>query len=284
MKYLLTLSFCFTLILFSGSCNKGPNGGIPFYMKMDTAVVSDPTVQASDNTQFITDVWTEVGSSNLGAYELPCNFPVLQSDSVHFVIQAGVWQTGQPNAPVPYPLMQPDIFTIYAKPGEVYTHVPHFSYKSGTVRTFLEDFQGAGHDFDSITICRDTNARYGGACGVITVTASDSSVTATQVAGSNPFPYPLTVGDEVWLELDYKCDVPFYVGINCIFNNGSTTPVAPLFVLPSSKWNKLYVKFSEIVGQEQANSYAVFFQAVNISGNAGGHVYLDNIKLLHLTI
>ena len=252
-------------------------------MAMDTAVVSDPTVQPSDNTQFIADVWVEAEAGTLGGYELPCNFPVLLKDSVHFVISPMVWTSGQPTNPFIYPMMNPDIFTIYATPASKYTHVPHFTYKTGVTRTFLEDFQGAGHDFDSITVCRDTNARYGGACGRITVSATDSNVIATQVSGTSPFPYALTVGQEVWLELDYKCDVPFWVGLDCNFTSaGYSAQESVLLVLPSSTWKKIYVSFSQVVGSQQANNYNVFFQALNPTGNSGGNVYLDNIKLLHL--
>ena len=251
---------------------------------MDSAVVSPfRIITGSSNTQGIKDVWPTAGAANLGAYELPCNFPVLQKDSVFIVISPGIWVTGQPGTPLIYPLMNPDIFTLYATPGKVYTHVPTFSYKEGDTVLFNEDFEGASTDYNTGMVWTKDSVKYGTHCGKITVGPNDSSVFACQVAyNGHAAPYTLTAGKEIWVELDYKGDVPFNFGVIPHFYDGSTDTLGVVFYLPQANWTKEYIKLTALIGQEGAYSYSLYFQALNPSGFAGGSVYLDNVRLIFL--
>jgi hypothetical protein len=289
MRFIVTLFLLLVLNLFIGSCNKGPTGGIPFYMAMDTAVVTAPTgMSASSNTQGIQDVWVEEGSSNIGAYELPCNFPVLDKGPVYFVVHPGVWQSAQNTNPVIYPFMSNDTFTLQATPGNKYTHVPKFTYLPAAKVMFNDDFE-LGTDYNSNMVRTTDSVKYGTHCGKITVGPNDSSVVACQVnasggnTGSNPgCPYTLRAGQEIWVELDYKSQVPFWSGIIAHFSSGAIDTIQVLFLLPTETWSKQYIKLSETVGNEGASTFNLYFQALNPSGFAGGSVYLDNIRLVYM--
>ncbi len=284
MKFTVTLSLLLATCIFLGSCNKEPAGGVPFYVSMDTAViVAPPGVTAGSNTQRIQDVWVQEGATNMGAYELPCRFPVLDSGSCYFVVNPGVWQSGQSTNPVIYPFMNPDTFTIHGEPGQLYKHVPKFAYKAAATVLFNEDFELSSDYNSNMVKCYDT-VKYGLVCGKITVHPTDSSVTAVQkgIASSGGQPYTLTSGQEIWVEMDYKSDVPFWSGIIAHFSSGATDTIQILFLLPSKNWNKEYIKMSETVGQEGASTYNLYFQALNPSGTNGGSVYLDNIRLVKM--
>jgi len=283
MKLPVTFVVVLIAFLLAGSCNKGPTGGIPFYLKMDTAVIiAPPHVSASSNTQEIEDVWVTAGPNNLGAYELPCLFPVLMGDSVQFVVKPGVWLSGQSGSPVVYPMMNPDVFTIAATPGKTYTHIPTFTYKAADSITFNEDFE-VSSDYNSNMIRTSDSVKYGHGCGRITVGPNDSAVTACQQAYlGGAAPYPLTPGQEIWVEMDYKSDIPFWSGAIAHFSDGSTDSIPLLLILPQANWTKVYIKLSETVGSEGALTYNLFFQGLNPSGFAGGSAYLDNIRLIHL--
>jgi hypothetical protein len=290
MRFTFTLLLLFITCLFIASCNKGPTGGIPFYLKMDTAVIVAPRgVPAGSNTQGIQDVWVEEGANNIGAYELPCNFPVLDHDSVRFVMNPGIWPSGQSTNPVAYPLMNPDVFTMEAVPGKQYTHVPTFTYKAADSLQFNEDFE-LGSDYNTNMVTTGDSVKYGRFCGKITVGPNDSSVIACQQhasggIGGNVCPYPLRPGQLIWLELDYESDVPFWSGIIESFSSGASDTVQVVLLLPSqpyNTWSKQYIDLSAIVGNSGASNFSLFFQGLNPSGNAGGNVYLDNIRLIHL--
>jgi hypothetical protein len=270
------------------SCNKLPDGGVPIYLKIDTSyLVTTPT--QGPNTQVISDVWVQTTSAptaNLGAYQMPCTFPILQDSNISFLINAGVFESGQSEIRDIYPFFTADTFTLYhSVPGKTYTHTPVFKYLPSVTFPFgCETFEN-NNDYDSIKICSDPKiVKYGYKCGQITVTPSDSSVFATQIY-VNP-PYALPSGDEIWLEVDYQAQVPFWIGINGYFvTSGSVSSVdyeQVLFTLPQTQWTHVYVKLSEVVAQVNASFYRVTFQALNPSGGAGGSVYLDNIKIVYL--
>ena len=149
-------------------------------MKIDSVNVTTTSLQGA-NTHHITDVWVEVNTGNLGAYELPCNFPVLLENEVHFTVSAGIEESGQSGVRVIYPFYQTDTFSIIAERAEKYSHVPVFSYKPGTRFAFQpEDFE-LGNGFSAMPLATDSNVHYGNRCGVISVSVSDSSEEASQI-------------------------------------------------------------------------------------------------------
>lgn len=245
-----------------------PNDGIPFYLKIDSVSV------AGGQSHQISDVWVEAGAENLGAYELPCNFPVLQEGNVSFTVSAGIKESGQSNLRVNYPFYQSDTFTLAAARGEKRSHKPVFRYRSGTVFATQEDFE-AGSAFDTdMMLANDSNVRYGTRCGVITAT-TDSSKEARQLAT-----YDLPEGEEIWLEVDYKCEVPFYIGFYG-YISGTAIRAPVLFLTATSEWNKVYVKLSNMIAQADADSYNIYFEALRPYGSSGGSVYIDNVKVVY---
>ncbi len=249
-----------------------PNNGIPFYLQIDTAtVVTAPDEGA--NTHNITDVWVEAGSDNLGAYGIPINFPVLQKGDVRFLISAGIKESGQSGVRIVYPFYQPDTFTLTAAPEGRYTHTPQFSYKTAAQFPLVDNFEfGSLFDTNLKKVAEDPNGNY---CGKITAT-TDSAVTSVQVGGGMNLPE----GQEIWLEVDYRCEIPFYIGFMANYA-GSVVRTPVMFVTEKPEWNKLYVKMSQYVGVSQANSYNIYFEALRPFGSPGGSVWIDNVKVVH---
>lgn len=251
-----------------------PNDGVPFYLRIDSAVVvAGDTI--GTNTSKITDVWVEADADNLGAYELPVNFPVLAQNDVRMVLNAGIWGSGQQGYRLNYPFYTSDTFTISnAEPGQQYSHTARFEYIRGTVFTFTEDFK-FGNIFDGLTLDYDSSTNHQ-TCGTVSVNTVDSSKEAHTINF-----YDLPEGQEIWLELDYKAEVPFYVGFYGKFGSEvSQYPV--LFLNPKATWNKVYIKLSEAIGATRANAYSIYVEALRPVGSSGGKVYIDNIKLVHL--
>lgn len=275
MKIILPAALCILAAL-AQSCRQIPNDGIPFYMKMDSAALVTTPSNEGPNSHGITDVWVEANASNLGAFEMPVNFPVLMENEVRFVVNAGIKESGQTNVRVVYPFYQPDTFTLTAERGKFYEHTPTFRYKSGTVFSVLEDFE-SGNSFNGVQrITTDTNILYGSACGKISVSALDSNEMGTLIQ-----PISLAAGREVWLEADYKAEVPFYIGVYANYTGGAPAMAPVLFVTQKEGWNKIYVNFTNLVGYAGADSYTPYFEALRPFGTNGGSVYLDNIKLVH---
>jgi hypothetical protein len=229
---------------------------------------------ANNRTHQIVDVWAQANATNLGAYELPCNFPVHEEGEVRMTLNARIEESGQSGVRVTYPFYLPDTFTLTAARAQTYAHTPVFQYRGGTVFAFDEDFE-SGNGFNGFSITNDTNVIYGNACGRIAVSTIDSSEEAKQITA-----YDLPEGQEIWLEVDYKSEVPFFVGYYANFS-GSSVRVPVLFVNQSAKWNKVYVKMSAIIGATDALSYQIYFEALRPFGSNGGAVLIDNVRLVH---
>lgn len=279
MKFSISSLLVFVAVFFTASCKKMPNDGVPFYLQIDTATVRIDNPSFGANTHNITDVWVEANTDNLGAYKIPCNFPVLQENATRFTLSAGISESGQSGVRVIYPFYTVDTFTINASRGEQYSHVPVFKYLPGTkfpTKFPPEDFE-LGNDFNSLTLVDDTNARYGNRCGAITVsTTTDSNITASQINK-----YDLPEGQEIWLEVDYKSEVPFYIGFFGNYLSGEVLRTPVVFVTAKPYWNKIYVKLSNYVGVVRADTYNIYFEALRPIDSNGGTVFIDNVKLVH---
>lgn len=256
-------------------CRPMPSDGVPFYLRIDSTTVTTLDSQGV-NTQRITDVWVETISTNLGVYELPAQFPVLEEGAVRMLISPGIYQSGQQGIRVIYPMYQPDTVVLQVNRAEIYTHVPNFRYKNGCRFPFKpEDFE-FGNNFSGMDIAVDTNVLYGTRCGRLTVTAADSNK-----LGSQATKFTVPVGSEVWLEADYKTDVPFWIGYYASFGTAvSRVPV--ILITKKGGWNKIYLKLSESFGAAQADQYNLFFESLRPEGTEGGSTYIDNVKLIYL--
>ena len=255
-----------------------PQGGIPVYMRIDSAIVMVNNHQVADA---ITDVWVEANTDNLGAYELPSNFPALQQNDIRYVINAGIKESGQSGIRVIYPFYTTDTFSIVGTPGEQYSHQPVFRYVPATVFAIDEDFD-AGNGFGlgpHVSVVSDVNVDpiYGGSrCLKLNVTSVDSNVEAGY---TNTIALP--AGQEIWLEVSYKAEVPFYAGFYGNFNTGGVLKQPVLFVTEKTEWSKVYIKLSNYVGVMHADTYTIYFEALRPYGSQGGSVYIDNVKLVH---
>lgn len=268
----MKLHSCFCVLCMLGflltGCKPMPNDGIPFYLNIDTAGMKD------GSSHGITDVWLETGATNLGAYELPANFPVLEKDEVLFLVNAGIEESGQSGIRINYPFYQPDTFSIFAKLDTTYSYRPYFRYRAATQFRFATETFESTNGFNGITPVSDGDVKYGLWCGKISVNSVDSNKIAAQISS-----YALPAGQEIWLEFDYRAEVPFFAGY---YANGSTVIRNPiLFINPKSDWNHIYIKLSTAIGTNPAPTYNLYFEALRPTTSTGGSVWIDNVKLLY---
>lgn len=275
MKTFTLLSFAvFSLLLalFTG-CKPMPNDGIPFFLTVDSVKLTTGD-SAGLNTHRIRDIWVEANADNLGAYERPIQFPVLAEGDVRFNISAGIEQSGQSGYRVIYPFYTTDTFTLSAERGKEYTRIPQFKYRAGCDFKFVNSFEG-NNGFNDFTLVNDTNVKYGTTCASLTVNTIDSAKMAKSIDAID-----LPEGQEIWLEFDYKAQVPFFVGYYGE-GNGTVVQSAVLFVSARSTWNHMYLKLSESIASVDAPLYRLYFEALRPYGTTGGTVYIDNVRLVH---
>ena len=97
--------------------------------------------------------------------------------------------------------------------------------------------------------------------------------------------YDLQNGAPAFLEMDYRCDQPFAVGLFG-FRSGQEWQ-HPAMVLTATDdgvdpvWNKIYIDLAPLVtAQGTADHFEVYFECFLESGRSTGTVGLDNLRIL----
>jgi hypothetical protein len=278
--YFLSLISGFCLTCFSSCEIINPEEGIPAYLKIEEFTLTTSAGQGSSSHR-ITDVWAYADEQLAGIYEIPKTFPVLDSGSTQLVLSAGIWDNGIAETRVIYPFYFPDTVTLFLEPAKTYTLKPRFTYRPSTKFYFIEDFE-AGNIFDQIN--GDTNMVRISGGGDVFEGAFSSAIYLDTVRsayeGRSSTPYPLMAGNPAYLELNYKCDQEFEVGLYGTQFGISAFSYA-WNINPKENWNKIYLNLGPQVTSFSADEYQILIRAVLDSTKRNqSTIYLDNIKLV----
>lgn len=278
----------FILILFAAgsfitcffSCDLiNPTEGVPSYLQVDTFSFSVLPGQGTSSTK-ITDVWVFAENSVVGAYEMPKTFPVIDSGPTPMIFSAGIWDNGISETRVEYPFYYPDTITLTLQPGKTLMFTPHFTYRPSTKFYFIEDFE-AGNLFNKLN--GDTNMiRITDAANVF----EGSGAGSIYLDSDHPFyegrtsaAYTLPKEQPVYLEMNYKCNQAFEVGLY-----GTLLATTVFYykwkINPKDFWNKIYLNMGNDVTSLGADNYQILIRATYDGTAAASHIYLDNIKLV----
>ena len=283
-------------LLLAGSFSTGcelinPPEDIPAFIRIDTVtVVSDPVTQGTAQHN-ITETWVFIDNRLQGIYDYPVVFPVLNKLGKHSVkITGGIKKNGIASTRVNYPfyafyeteveLAEEDTFVIAAP------QIPYFS----ALDFWVEDFEDPGLKFDnnggdtSIFATKVENEVFEGqASGKIVLTNGNSQF---NIETSELFNFP--VGKPVFLELHYKVDSDFTVGV--VAQGGSDrVPIEALSVRPSlnnrgeAQWNKIYIDLSRAINQTgNAQHFELFVRAdLTLFNKTEATFLFDNFKIVH---
>ena len=166
------------------------------------------------------------------------------------------------------------------------------SYKEISKIPLNEDFESAGSFFKSIerndesipllsTEMRKTTdpdmVFEGSSSGIITLTADTNYVELESISS-------LLIANNIgWsiLEMDYKTDIAFTVGV-FIKNDIESVRLPSLTINPKDEWNKIYIHMTPQIGAPtQVSSYKIFLNAYKSDETKDATILLDNIKLIH---
>ena len=286
-KLLLWITAGFISVIIS-SCD--PEEPIPAYLSINNMILSLDSSQqyATQGTSSsnIKDVWVYIDGDLLGVYELPARFPVLKEGKHTILLGAGIYENGISATRVLYPLYKSFETTVDFIPGETLDRgVDTVNYFPGISYTLYEDFEGNIFSFDSILpsttgldpfntdnpfegnysakfVINETNNYFLGAC-----LDSTKDINSFSTA---------------WVELNYKAEQAFEVGLMVQKANNDITKTYALTINGSSEWKKIYINVSDIIGSNpSAKSFRVYIAAALESGRTQSTFYVDNIKLIH---
>ena len=274
------------LILPLLNCNK--EEPIPSYIHIDKFDLSTVYGTEGSNAHKIVDAWIFVDDQSAGVYELPCTIPVLYAGDHVVKILPGVKENGISDTRIPYPFYNRYQETVTLTPGQITAIAPSTTYSQAADFSWLEDFEGSAHGICANIGTPDTMMKLlhapadvfemTGSGGVVLGANSPSSyfgMTCTQ--------YVLPQADAaVFLELNYRCNNDFNIGIVGYNGIGIETQSVSLGLRPTSGWNKVYVNLTnEVTLATSSTKFAIFFSMLKSSTLDSSYFYIDNVKLVN---
>lgn len=247
----------------------------------------EANAQSGDISTQITDVRVVLGAESLGFYPLPARIPILASGENLVRLEPVVRIAGLAANRIVYPFYEVFEETLTLVPGSIDTIRPTISYTSTSGFGFVEDFETSNptliFDLDDFSDTKfettATNPSSGSGAGVATLTT-----TSRIVESATPVLNPTGQNwNRIWLELDYRGDVPLTVAILPETPGSENTRLNRYTqgVSDRDEWRKIYF---ELVtnGQEEFASqpFRVGFLAV-LDTTVTSNLYLDNIKVVH---
>ncbi len=280
--FLIVLFYCCAGILMP-SCNIiNPAEKIPSYIQIDSAEVNIEFASQGTASHRITDAWVYVNNSLQGVYEMPMTFPLLESGTKEIIVAGGVLQNGVAGTRIAYPFFYPDTFIVNLKEKETYHIKPNFKYKPGTWFRMNEDFEATNY-FNKVagdtTIIRINNATVfeGAWCGYLKL---DEGFSGAECVSSDVYSFT-NDGSPVYIEMNYKCNQKFEIGLLAT-TNGSSIKFYNWNITPKENWSKIYLNLTEILQSIIPDDYNILIRASKDTTVTTGEIYFDNIKLLTL--
>lgn len=290
----ISIILCLVFGLFSACDIINPEEEIPSYIYLeDFTLETNPLTEGTNSTK-ITELWLTVDNVFLGGYPLPAEVPILVSGNSSLFIQPGIKDNGIAATPTVYPFYQPFEIELDLQPNITDTIKPVIQYTEDAVFSFIETFESDNQIFqddldgnEGTFMDRTSEGAFEGEfSGIIRLDTLNPLV----IVGTLPSFSDLTErGFFVYLEMNYKSDVPVEVGI-IAFTDAALDQGTDFFGFgfnERSSWNKIYFNISELFLDSSFTKYKVAFRTllpVGSDGNfsrANANIWLDNIKLVH---
>lgn len=282
---------------------------IPSYIHVESLdLITEYDEEGSDKHKF-TDVWVTIGGQFIGAFELPCQIPVLMQGEHEVHLRAGIKVNGISATRSAYTILQnckiknidgEFISKITLNPGEITYFNGEVEYKKDINFVINETFEGAGdllihkefsniEDGDTVVYTstleevNDEALVYEGEkSGFVHLTKELNTVLIEPV--KNGFDVPKNGFN--YIELDYKTDVLLRLGIK--YNDASGTQDERHFLRPTDgEWKKVYLNIVPESAKDPqaahygATKYRPYITAHLTEDMEEGFIYLDNYKLIH---
>lgn len=270
------------LLFLSIGCDKSEEP-IPAYLHVEGATLSAVYATQGSSSEKIQDIWVFANQQLIGVNEMPATFPVLEEGPKEIVLRPGVLSNGQFDVHIVYPFYTEFRTTNTFVAAEIDSFLPAFTYNANARFAFIEGFDGVGTllgaDLDNnpaTNVAITTETAMEGPLGKIFVNTANP---VCRAGTSQRFPLP-TDNQPVFLELNYRCDIPFTVGITA-HGGAAFENIDKLTLVAKGDWNKVYVEFTPEVSLYDAAEYSIYFTAILPNGSTEGNVWLDNIKLVY---
>jgi len=276
----------FTIMVFA-ACKDAPEQ-IPAYLNLKPFEVS---AAGGADWQKITDGWVYVNGEYLGAYTLPALVPVLAEGESEVILFPGVKENGIENTPNIYPYLTKFTKKYNLTGGQTTAVQATTDYDLDNKYAFgigRGDFDGGSfialENRDSDDVLNSELTSVGAFAGKSILLQVDTAHPTMDVATEKMDNLPILGAPEVWLEINYKTDIPFFLYLL----SGPQQRSGFVFLFNTSEeWNKTYLNITSNIVTSGESEQRLFFRLSLPKNNAGnftrnsGKVMIDNIRVVH---
>jgi hypothetical protein len=272
---------CSLFLLFS--CKKYKPADAAFFIKAANVSVAANNFTQGSGSHNISDLWLYVNGQFQGTYPSGNLMPIVLKDGHSRIsVYAGIKNNGIAKTRIPWVFYDRFDLDTTVEAGKTIERSFAFKYNSSTVFAFTENFDGAGVKLIKSPISEvpfTTTASEGFEGKSLKLELSTPSESIGQVESNDFYILPYSTAN-VYLEINYKCNAEFAVGI--IGTNQVLRPV--VYVNPETTWNKIYISLAtEVNSPPTSTSYKVYFRMLRTDGRTDVlNLFLDNIKLVYI--
>lgn len=273
----------------------------PVFVKIPEIRLEDnPQVEEGSLHNSISMVWIRLNGEVVGAFELPATVPLLLDDGNNDLeFFSGIKLNGVSSQRVIYDYYEAINKTIsfnsaIERPVDtVVFNDLQTQYSEIATINLLENFDDAGLSLtataqsdtgiykvsDSSLVFRDPEhpGQNNGKAGVI---YTDEKNDRARIVSAQSLELP-TNGSDVYVELTYRCNQPFYVGLMADLP-GQTTERPVVRVNTKNEWNKIYINLvTELSALSGADNFKLLLSVNDDKDGEPAAIYVDNIKIVY---
>lgn len=282
---------------------------VPAYIHIDSITVNCDYFVYGANTSKLSDAWVYIDDNPLGCFELPATFPVLKHGPHKVTIYGGIKRDGISAARAPYPFYKPLVYeNLNLVEDSIVNLQPVLSYYpigDGVEKGWMEDFETAntllpysGTDTSIVRVngpeaWLSPNSFYSGK-----VVLPPDSLDFT-IATADEFSFHQGYLSYCMLEMDYKCNDAFYVGVmyykDYRLNKHPLVRIQPTDTVNAipQRWNKIYINIGPVMNEFVSASYFKIYFTSDLSvdplygepdyvpSSRQRYYYYDNLKLFY---
>ncbi len=231
------------------------------------------------SSENITNYWLFANNKAQGVFNRTGTFPLIGEGQTRLNLLAGIKDNGISNLRVVYPFYTADTITVTLNPNSTIDIYPTFRYIDGTQFKLMEDFE-----LGSVLVNADTSNPVirsnlpgdvfeGSYSAKIKI---DSSHPAVELSSIDPFTLPL-LGYDIYIELNYKSDVSFMIGLQ---NMATQQKFYQWAINPKGNWNKIYLNAKTLVNNVNSTNWKLLLYSAPEDNSVTHYIHLDDIKVL----
>jgi hypothetical protein len=255
------------------------------FIKVDRVRLLD--TRGVEVSSSIKDLWTYHQDQLIGIQPVGTTIPVI-IDGVtpsKITFRAGIKPNGANGQSEEYPFFSPLDFNSNLKEGETSTFTLNFQYRQDIVFDFTEDFESGNiftEDLDGNKNTKVTRAlgkgKDNGAAGEVILTKADNAFETTHFASYSNRNNKL---GKIYLELDYKNEEDFFIGV--ITKRGSQlTKSVEVAVVRSDTWKRIYIDLTQKISNPNIENYQIVISSLlNDQQRSQATILFDNLRLVH---